>query len=525
MSRAEFVPPKEASVVFDLGDADDDEDDATRNDILPFRKRERETREIEENTKKADPYAHFGGYAQAEEEETYLKSESEWDDSTYVDDGALAKELARSFKAPRPASNADLLGEMTVVAAQNPLAVGTPNAAPNTAPNAAPDDRTTMDGQAFPFPGPGEVAPPKPVARRLPARPAPSGVQDKTALGAPAFPDPPVGLPPRKSKPRSVPPPGRLPPVRPPRARSSRPVPRDEPVPRLPVPFAPASPQDLLGTPRELPPGASLEMPGEPTIALADEGLGRESAPQVYGAGVVSGGIRLGPDAERFFEPAPSHEPFDPFGGVAVTGDAPSAPLTDPFAVQPKDPELVGVPIERQLGKPNPIRWIIGLSLLGLAVASIAAAGAWYAARPEPASLTLISAPEGAAVQLDGRRLPDLTPVTLPDLAPGAQVRLVLTHPQHESRTDTFRLREGENRRVYHLNPIRVTLRITSDPTDAQVWIADVHRGSTPLEIAGLTIGERLTVRAARFGREVRQEVVIGEQPHQEVALQLPEAE
>ena len=518
MSRAEFLPPKEASVVFDLGDADEDEDESTRNDILPFRRRKTTGTGpgLHTPAPPADPYAQFGGGADPGdwEDETFLKGKSEWEESTFIEeDGDAFRDahgMIKSLRGAAPASNADLEGEMTV-ATMNPLALMANSVS----------DRTALGAPAFPDDDEEEP---------------------RTAMDAPAFHMPPKAFPkPGGAKPPSVPPPGALPPRRipPPASLKQPPVPKldpptlDEPAPPMsPAPPIPRPPQPaaVVGAPHVLPPDAKEELEPERTMALSEEGLAmapvaRPAAPL---AGPSSAGIRLGPAADRFFEAAPSAaEPFDPFGGVAVNADPSVAPLADPFSVPPPADPFEASPsptgeMAAELGKPRPIRWIAAAVLVAIMISGIVAAGAWYASRPEPTSLTLITTPEGANVRLDDTELPHQTPVTLNDLASGGSVELTLTRTGHESRTDTFVLREGENRRVYHLNPIRVTLRITTEPEGAQVWVDDVLRGSSPLEIAGLSNDEELAIRCTLHGRQALRIYTVGEEPHQEIAVPLP---
>jgi len=558
MSKDEFLPSREASVVFDL--AEEEGEDATRNDILPFRKGNRATRQIDapaepkgDGPTSPDRFAGFGVAAPEEwEEETHLKERGEWDESTLVDeDGDAFMAAHGAIKALRDDEPEELQGESTV-ATPNPLAYLSTRVADSSQihPPGGVHDRTAMGAPAF---DDGEDDDDEPQRTAVAASAFESEPPDKTAIGASAFPDseppPPPPAPaafPRPSgvKPRSVPPPpGRLPPRKiPPPARMPRPRPPEDVSPTLDE-MAPRTSAAPEGAPRHLPDGAPEELPAEPTVALQEStATGPRSAPL---STTSQGGIRLGPEADRFFAPSSTGEAdalpapgqpqhFDPFGGVPVQGTgAGQRPLddpfqrppsdADPFAAQHRSEELPADP-SAQLGKPRPIRWILAFVAFALLVAGVAGLGAYIASRPDPTSLTLITTPEGATVRLDGEELPHRTPVTLPELEPGREIELVLTHPGHEERSDSFPLRAGENRRVYHLNPIRVSLRISTEPAGAQVWVDGVLRGSAPLEISGLSEGDQLTLRANLLGRQVERGHTVGAERQQDVTLTLPTA-
>ncbi|MCB9591933.1 MAG: protein kinase [Sandaracinaceae bacterium] len=545
MSRDEFVPPPEASVVFDLGDVDGDE--STRNDILPFRRSSSgRTAPIANPPPSPEPptdrFAEFGGLPAPEdwEEETFLKGRGEWDESTLVDeDGDAFQSAHEAIKALRrpgaPPPPEDLPGESTV-ATDNPLAFVATRVADSALlrPDADDDveDRTAFGAPAFPDDDDDDELPDK-TAMAAPAfdsnAPPSGGVMDRTANQAPAFKPGAMAFPrPRGAKPASVPPPGRMPPkgrIPPPPRRPPPPPPDDEPS-TLDDPVPPGAPH-LVGAPMALHPDAPDELPAERTVALSEEGNAVVPMPAARGfplSGPSSAGIRLGPEADRYFQP-PGQQPFDPFGGVSAPSQPEVAvqPLADPFAAPPPRTDMPEENAE-QLGKPQPIRFILAAVAVALLVAIVAAVGAWFASRPDPTTLTLITTPEGAEVSLDGDPLPHQTPVTLPDLQPGRVVQLELHRSGHEDRTDSFTLREGENRRVYHLNPIQVTLRITTEPVGAQVWVDGVLRGSSPLEIAGLSIGEELALRGSLLGRDAEQHYTVGEDRAQQVTLTIPTA-
>jgi hypothetical protein len=244
--------------------------------------------------------------------------------------------------------------------------------------------------------------------------------------------------------------------------------------------------------------------------------------------------VRLGPEADRFFAPTGSNDeaplrptmpmppggPFDAFGGVAAPSAQPMPPGHDPFIAQPQPyaPEA--------LGKPEPKRWIVPAVLALLGLAAVVAVGAFFAARTKPTSFEIISVPAGASVQLDGRAIAGVTPVTIPDIEPGRTYRVHLSHPGYEPRESELVPNEGSNRNVFLLNQIRVTLRIETQPPGAQVWVDNMLRGSAPLEIPGLAVGQRVLLRSSAPGRDqVTREVTLAEgELTPRIVLELPPA-
>jgi hypothetical protein len=280
------------------------------------------------------------------------------------------------------------------------------------------------------------------------------------------------------------------------------------------------------------------DLPAEKTIALADGGP--LAAPRRQGsamAGPSSAGIRLGPEADRFFartsgppppqpaiSPAVPAGPFDPLGGasqpVAQLAFG-SPPGHDPFVAQPPPPSV------EPLGTPEPRRWILPAAIGATLFFALIALGTWLAARPGPTTLVLDSSPPGATVEIDGQTAARATPVTVDDLAPGRTVHVAIRMPGYETRTEDITLGEGENRNIFVLNPVRVTLRVETQPPGAQVWVDNVLRGSAPLEIPNLSPGSTVRVRSWAPGHEtVTQDVALVEaERHPRVVLTLRPSE
>lgn len=266
------------------------------------------------------------------------------------------------------------------------------------------------------------------------------------------------------------------------------------------------------------------ELPAEKTVAFAE---GAPAAAPGSRQGALSkpsgSGVRLGPDADRFF--SANEVPPDPFAPV---GQAPAAPAVahppghDPFMVQPP-------PVEpgTDLGKPKPLRWValgagvlVALMGLGMLLAFIlSGAGA--------TSLEIISVPEGATVQVGGEAVAGVTPVTIEELAPGQNISIEIRHAGYEPHRADFDLTEGENRRVFLLNQIRATLHIETQPPGGQIWVDDELRGTAPIDINSLPAGRTVSLRAsAPEHGEVRRQVTISENDREpRIVLELPPAQ
>lgn len=183
------------------------------------------------------------------------------------------------------------------------------------------------------------------------------------------------------------------------------------------------------------------------------------------------------------------------------------APGQDPFAARPQ-PNVSAA----ALGKPQPIKWILPIAAIGFVVVLIAGTIGWVAGLPDATTLSIESMPPGATVRIGGDGETQTTPTVLEELQPGQTVNLEISHPGYETSSVEIILDEGANSRMVLLNPVRATVRITSDPPGAQVWVNDVLRGAAPLNVGGLSIGETIRIRATAPRRgELTQSFTVSE--------------
>jgi serine/threonine protein kinase len=497
LSRDEFTPSVEASVIFDLDEADE----STRNDILPFRhaklaraaqssssrptpappsRSDRATRELARpgSRTEGDTTAQLEARKDEWDEETVLRDESWEDDPTVIeDDGRAMKEVMRLLGARAMAGDGDgeLAGEKTVATTGAPL----PAAAEPPAPAPRPPAR--------PLPPSGQPGlPPAPQAYlRPPTPPAPAPVQAQDEDDDDLEGEETVAF-------------------------------------RSAVLFGSNPPPELgLEAPAF---EAAGRLPPENTVAW-DQSSAVMPPPRRSSslAGPSQAGIRLGQEAERFFsQSAPSlagQSPFDPFGGAPSVEPDPfphPPPSADPFIAQPPIP----------LHDPQPRRWpIFALAALVVVLLLGSAIAAFVALRHRPTMLEIISVPEGAAVELDGRSVGQ-TPVSLPEVEAGRTYRVQLQRAGYEPRSAELNVVEGPNRSVFLLNQVRVTLHIDTHPAGAQVWVDNVLRGTAPLDIPGLAAGQRVLLRSSAPGHEsVSREVTLSEDDRApRVVLELPAA-
>jgi serine/threonine protein kinase len=489
MSREEFAPSAEDSKILDLN--------AARRALTQEAKpqapapakaaplgRDRPTKELRSPTRRPaqreDDTTSEHARQDEWEESTVLKDDEEsWDESTLIEkDGGTMAEVNRLLKARRAAQSV-----------------------PKMAPVVGDEDIThdvsgELQGEKTVAMGFGDAvaalasSKPDPIPARLPSRPdvAPllgSSVEELPPDSGQIFTGAPELAPERTvafghGAPAAAPP--------------------TELTPERTVAF----------TPGPLPVGPAAAMPATPRVSASPS----------------AGGVRLGPDAERFFGPPPpgsamgasgpmpppsplepsSHSLLQPSPGYAPAHATPAG--YDPFIAQPPPP----VVSTEALGKPRPLRWILSALVVLLVLAVTITTIALVALRSEPATLQIITVPDGASIQIDGLVLEQRTPTTIPNLEADRSYHVKLMRRGHEPHETDIVVTDGPNREVFMLEAIRVTLHVETVPPGAQVWVDNQVRGSAPLDITQLNAGQIVMIRASAPGHEtVHRQVTLSE--------------
>lgn len=93
--------------------------------------------------------------------------------------------------------------------------------------------------------------------------------------------------------------------------------------------------------------------------------------------------------------------------------------------------------------------------------------------------------PKGAKVIINGKEM-GVTPLTLKDINPG---RYIITFKAigYEEITKSIEVKEGLNAFNFEMIQLNHALIVESEPTGAKIYLDDVFKGTTPIEIKNLT--------------------------------------
>ena len=217
-----------------------------------------------------------------------------------------------------------------------------------------------------------------------------------------------------------------------------------------------------------------------------------------------------GDSAAAAYEPAPVHKP-EPDTEEAPAAEYSQAPLTAQAADEPQMPEAFETP--QALDAPRTSRSPLVYGLAAVVVLLIAVVG-WLATRGGAATgagagqLVVTSRPEGAQVTIDGE-VRGQTPLTI-SLNAGAHVMEVQSG-KSEPRVIPLTITAGVQTAQYvELQGVASTgsVEIRSDPSGARITIDGQNRGTTPMTVSNLSVGDHTVVLELK-GRKATQVVRI----------------
>ncbi|NLI56841.1 PEGA domain-containing protein [bacterium] len=101
--------------------------------------------------------------------------------------------------------------------------------------------------------------------------------------------------------------------------------------------------------------------------------------------------------------------------------------------------------------------------------------------------------PKGAKVIINGEEI-GITPLTLKDINPG---RYIITFKAigYEEMTKSIEVKEGLNAFNFEMIQLNHALIVESEPTGAKIYLDDVFKGTTPIEIKNLTPGKKYRLK------------------------------
>jgi len=150
---------------------------------------------------------------------------------------------------------------------------------------------------------------------------------------------------------------------------------------------------------------------------------------------------------------------------------------------------------------------------------------------PATGSIKVTSNPSGAAIGLDGQwsGMMDKTPDTIPDVAAGTHT-VALKLEGYPDWSTSVRVEAGRTANVHHdfpaPPPTTGSIKVTSSPSSASVYLDGTYKGTTTLTINGVSSGKH-TIRVSREGCEDRStsvQVTAGDTAYVSMSLSCPPA-
>lgn len=130
----------------------------------------------------------------------------------------------------------------------------------------------------------------------------------------------------------------------------------------------------------------------------------------------------------------------------------------------------------------------------------------------------LTSEPPGAQITLNGKKLKDKTPHTVKGLPADKSHALVLELDGFQKHEEDFDVAPDDVSPVHvFLEPDPGTLKITTDPDGAQVYINGERRGRTPVKVEGLARDLEVPVTLKKKGYEDMQRIHVWTKQHDEL--------
>ncbi|HUK65988.1 MAG TPA: serine/threonine-protein kinase [Anaeromyxobacteraceae bacterium] len=206
---------------------------------------------------------------------------------------------------------------------------------------------------------------------------------------------------------------------------------------------------------------------------------------------------------------------------VSARPGAKAAPLAFPESVPELDARALSSTTSRQKrprspGRPGIAFWKAGAIAVLVAVLAV---GATYAAELwfRPGVLVVTSDPASAQVTLEGKQLPEKTPVVVERVELSRPITLSVSAKDRKTASLVLEPRVGQLVRRVHvrLAPALGPLSVDSQPRGARVRLDDREVGETPVTIEGVRLDEPHRIDLSVPGLELDQFVVLPERDGQ----------
>jgi len=113
----------------------------------------------------------------------------------------------------------------------------------------------------------------------------------------------------------------------------------------------------------------------------------------------------------------------------------------------------------------------------------------------------IFTQPAGATVTLDGQPVPNVTPLSIPNLQVGQAYKLAISLPGHQTLNDTIVVKDGQPiQRMLTLVQAVGSLTVLSTPPGAAISIDGVMRGLAPVTVDGIDSSRSHSVTATLSG-------------------------